>query len=65
MLRLFKRLVLERLLKWRVGTYTIDNPITTLTNNLTLEGGFDPANGWKKTSLGGSYKNLSVQTFER
>jgi hypothetical protein len=48
-----------------VGTYTIDNPITTLTNNLTLEGGFDPANGWKKTSQAGATKifrsNLNVE----
>jgi hypothetical protein len=47
-------------IKMAVGTYTIDNPITTLTNNLTLEGGFDPANGWKKTSLGGSHKDISA-----
>lgn len=52
-------------IKMAVGTYTIDNPITTLTNNLTLEGGFDPANGWKKTSLAGATKifrsNLNVE----
>lgn len=42
------------IIKMAIGTYTINSPITTITNNLTLEGGFDPANGWKKTSLAGA-----------
>jgi gliding motility-associated-like protein len=40
--------------KLAIGTYLIDNPITTLTDNIILEGGFDPANGWRKTSLAGA-----------
>jgi hypothetical protein len=36
-----------------VGTYSLDNPIN-LVDSITLEGGFDPANGWSKTSLAGA-----------
>jgi gliding motility-associated-like protein len=32
-----------------VGNYTITNPINLL-DNVTLEGGFDPANNWQKTN---------------
>jgi len=52
-------------IKMAVGTYTIDNPITNLTSNITLEGGYDPANSWRKTSLAGATtilrSNLNVE----
>ena len=37
-------------LRIAIGNYTIDNSLNLL-NDLTLEGGFDPTNGWSKTSL--------------
>jgi gliding motility-associated-like protein len=42
------------LIKLAIGTYTIDNPITNITSYTTLEGGFDPANDWRKTSQPGA-----------
>lgn len=36
-----------------VGTYNIDNPLN-LIGDITLEGGFNPLNGWSKTSLAGA-----------
>lgn len=36
------------------GTYTIDNPIITIPTGVTLEGGFDDASGWAKSSLAGA-----------
>ena len=42
------------LIKMAIGTYTIDNPITNITSYTTLEGGFDPANDWRKTSQPGA-----------
>jgi gliding motility-associated-like protein len=42
------------LIKMAIGTYTIDNPITNITSYTTLEGGFDPANNWQKTSQPGA-----------
>src|SRR5680860_753042 len=36
-----------------IGTYSLDNPLN-LVGDITLEGGFDPANGWSKTSLAGA-----------
>ncbi|MCX7764801.1 MAG: hypothetical protein N2253_07925, partial [Bacteroidia bacterium] len=38
------------IIKMATGTYTISAPITGITSNITLEGGFDAANGWRKTS---------------
>ena len=40
--------------KLAIGTYTIDNTITNVLGNITLEGGFDPGNGWEKTSQAGA-----------
>lgn len=40
--------------KMDIGTYTLDNTITNAISNVTLEGGFDRANGWRKTSLTGA-----------
>ncbi|GIV32520.1 MAG: hypothetical protein KatS3mg031_0055 [Chitinophagales bacterium] len=40
-------------IKMAIGTYTISNPLT-ITSNLTIEGGFDDANNWVKTSLAGA-----------
>ncbi|RMG31581.1 MAG: T9SS C-terminal target domain-containing protein [Bacteroidetes bacterium] len=42
------------IIKMAVGTYTIDNPITSIAGNITLEGGFEPSNGWRKTSRAGA-----------
>jgi len=42
------------LIKLAIGTYTIDNPITNITSYTTIEGGFDPANDWRKTSQPGA-----------
>ncbi|PHR49024.1 MAG: hypothetical protein COA32_02975 [Fluviicola sp.] len=36
-----------------IGTYSLDNPLN-LVAGITLEGGFDPANNWRKTSLAGA-----------
>lgn len=41
-------------IKMDIGTYNIANPITNLTSFLTLEGGFDQGNGWRKTSAAGA-----------
>lgn len=41
------------IIKMAVGDYIISAPITTITSNITLEGGFDPANSWRKTSQAG------------
>lgn len=41
------------IIKMAQGTYTIDNAITTITDYLTLEGGYDPIT-WNKTSLAGA-----------
>jgi hypothetical protein len=37
-----------------VGTYTIDNAITLTTDGVSIEGGFDPALAWRKTSTAGA-----------
>jgi hypothetical protein len=36
-----------------IGTYSLNNPIN-LIGDVTLEGGFDPNNGWSKSSLAGA-----------
>lgn len=41
-------------IKLAIGTYNIDFPITTLGSYTTIEGGFDPANNWVKSSLAGA-----------
>lgn len=41
-------------IKLDTGTYIIDNPITNILGNLTLEGGFDRNNNWQKTSQPGA-----------
>ncbi|MDX1909347.1 MAG: T9SS type A sorting domain-containing protein [Bacteroidia bacterium] len=41
-------------IKLDIGTYVINNTITNVSNNMTLEGGFDRLNGWRKTSLAGA-----------
>ncbi|MEL6632565.1 MAG: hypothetical protein AAFQ83_13885 [Bacteroidota bacterium] len=38
------------IIKMATGTYTIDNAITSLAGNFTLEGGFQESNSWRKTS---------------
>ena len=40
-------------IKMAIGTYTIDSALQ-IPSNVTLEGGFNPANNWTKTSLGGA-----------
>jgi hypothetical protein len=40
-------------IKLAIGTYVIDNPLT-LSSFVTIEGGFDPTNGWRKTSQAGA-----------
>jgi hypothetical protein len=42
------------IIKMAVGTYVFNHPITTVTSNITIEGGFDPAMGWRKTSQPGA-----------
>jgi gliding motility-associated-like protein len=41
-------------IKMAVGTYNLDNAISTMTSYTSLEGGFDNANNWTKTSVAGS-----------
>ncbi len=41
-------------IKMAIGTYQIDNAITNFTSYMTIEGGFDPGNSWRKTSLAGA-----------
>jgi hypothetical protein len=41
-------------IKLAIGTYTINSPITTILGGLTLEGGFDPSQSWRKTSQAGA-----------
>jgi gliding motility-associated-like protein len=45
-------------IKMSVGTYVTDSTIISVTSNLTLEGGFDPANNWEKTSVPGATRIL-------
>lgn len=40
-------------LKLAQGTYTISSAITAVANDITIEGGFDKANNWEKTSQAG------------
>lgn len=42
------------LIKLGIGTYRLDYPITNFGSYTTLEGGFDPANNWIKTSTPGA-----------
>lgn len=41
-------------IKMAIGTYTVDNPIVNIAGLVTLEGGFDPGNSWRKTSQAGA-----------
>ena len=41
-------------IKMSIGTYTIDSALTDIGNYATIEGGFDPANNWQKTSQPGA-----------
>ncbi len=41
------------IIRLAIGTYSIDNPLN-LVSDVTLEGGFNPSNGWSKTSLAGA-----------
>ena len=43
----------DAVIKLAIGTYNINNPIT-IGSFVTLEGGFDPGNGWTKTSAAGA-----------
>ncbi len=40
-------------IKMAIGTYTIDEPLT-ISSLLTIEGGFEPANNWRKSSQPGA-----------
>lgn len=40
-------------IKMAIGTYVIDNPLQ-ISSLLTIEGGFDPSNSWRKTSQPGA-----------
>lgn len=42
------------IIKLDIGTYNINTAITNLTSYVTLEGGFDQGNGWRKTSSAGA-----------
>lgn len=52
-------------IKLDIGTYVIDNAISNVTSFLTIEGGFDQSNGWRKTSAAGATtiqrSNLNVE----
>lgn len=41
-------------IKLAIGTYTVNNPISNIAGFVTLEGGFDPGAGWRKTSAPGA-----------
>jgi len=41
-------------IKMAKGTYTIDTAITSISSYMTLEGGFQPSNNWRKTSAPGA-----------
>ena len=45
-------------IKMAIGDYVTDSTIISVTSNLTLEGGFDPANNWLKTSMPGATRIL-------
>ena len=45
-------------IKMAIGDYVTDSTIISVTSNLTLEGGFDPANNWIKTSAPGATRIL-------
>lgn len=51
-------------IKMAIGNYIINDPIT-LSSLLTIEGGFDPANNWRKVSTAGATtiirSNLNVE----
>jgi hypothetical protein len=44
----------DMIIKLATGTFTLDNPLTSISGNITLEGGFDAANNWRKTSTPGA-----------
>ncbi|MCB9235969.1 MAG: gliding motility-associated C-terminal domain-containing protein [Bacteroidia bacterium] len=46
------------IVKMAIGTYNIDTAILNITSNITLEGGFDPALNWEKTSAPGASRIL-------
>lgn len=41
-------------IKMAIGTYDIDSSISEIIGAVTIEGGFDPANNWRKTSQQGA-----------
>lgn len=41
-------------IKMAIGTYVIDNPLQIAKSDFTIEGGFDPAASWRKTSQPGA-----------
>ncbi|PSR04110.1 MAG: hypothetical protein BRD50_04475, partial [Bacteroidetes bacterium SW_11_45_7] len=41
-------------IKMATGTYTTDTAITNITSYMTIEGGYQPANNWQKTSNPGA-----------
>jgi gliding motility-associated-like protein len=45
-------------IKMAIGDYVTDTTIITVTNFLTLEGGFDPNNNWEKVSTAGATRIL-------
>ncbi|MEO0471380.1 MAG: hypothetical protein AAF206_17250 [Bacteroidota bacterium] len=43
----------DMIIKMDQGTYNIDNAITNILGNITLEGGFNSGNNWRKSSAAG------------
>lgn len=41
-------------IRMAIGTYNLSTPLTEISSYTTLEGGFDPANGWQKISTPGA-----------
>lgn len=41
-------------IKMAIGTYNIDSSISEIIGAVTIEGGFDPTNNWRKTSQQGA-----------
>lgn len=49
-------------IKMDTGTYVLNAPLTGITGNVTLEGGFIRNNGWEKTSQAGATRLLRNST---
>jgi len=52
-------------IKMAIGTYNFNNPISTISSFTTIEGGFDDANGWLKSSAPGATTiNRTISNLE-